>query len=100
MDASDSSGKTALHAAAANGQEKLVGVLIAAEANSNALDAHAWTPLHLAARNGHADCVRPLVAAGVNLKYVLFSSCFFVMVFFIIIVVVFGMGMQIACVCW
>ncbi len=57
---------TPLHAAAYNGYAGILGALIRAGAELEALGKGRRTPLHCAARTGHVDCVAALVAAGAD----------------------------------
>ncbi|CAG9467671.1 unnamed protein product [Pedinophyceae sp. YPF-701] len=59
-------GKTALHAAAANGSEDVCLALLQAGANVNAQNESGNTPLHWACLNGHVGVVRLLMAKGGN----------------------------------
>lgn len=54
----DISGKTALHAAAANGSVEIINLLASNGADLNAKNEHGSTPLHWAALNGHLDAGR------------------------------------------
>jgi DNA-binding transcriptional regulator YdaS (Cro superfamily) len=61
------SGKTALHLAAAGGHAEVVDVLLSAAANVAARDAaFGSTPLHVAAPQGHAAVVGKLILAGAD----------------------------------
>ncbi|MDC7238910.1 MAG: ankyrin repeat domain-containing protein, partial [Spirochaetales bacterium] len=60
----DSSGRTALHVAAAEGASNIVQLLLLQKADPNALDNEGKTPLHLAVENGHSESAEVLVAGG------------------------------------
>jgi hypothetical protein len=60
----DQTGKTALHWAAAQGNDQLVRLLLDHGFAIDAQDLHGHTPLHLAARNGNLSTVNFLVARG------------------------------------
>jgi len=62
--ASDSYGKTALHAAAGAGAPEVVQLLLSAGARPGAADDDGTTPLHVAAMMEQADSVAQLLAAG------------------------------------
>ncbi|GAQ85364.1 hypothetical protein KFL_002310200 [Klebsormidium nitens] len=64
--AADSSGRTALHMAAANGHENVVQLLLEKGANVNAANQEGNTPLHWAALNHHLQVVKRLLEAGAN----------------------------------
>src|SRR5438094_2700213 len=64
VNASDKSGSTPLHFAAAHGQLEVVKLLLAAKADVRAVTSHGNSPLHRAAREGHADIVELLLANG------------------------------------
>lgn len=67
----DRSGSSALHAAASQGHELCVEILLShsvpADAASASEGATGTTPLHLAAAKGHAGCVRMLLRHGASL---------------------------------
>lgn len=61
--------RTALHLAAAAGEERLLEVILRTPGDGrgaarNPLDAEGQTPLHLAVREGHLECVRWLLYRG------------------------------------
>ncbi len=64
--ATDKTGKTALHWAAARGNDALVQLLLDHDADIDARDTNGNTPLHLAARNGNLSMVKLLIARGAN----------------------------------
>lgn len=71
VDAVDLNGQTAISAAAQNGQDSVVALLISRGANLNALDDNCQSPLWWASRNGHASVVGQLLSAqGDNLACV------------------------------
>ena len=57
---------TGLPAAAACGDAKQIGALIAGGARPDVRDAHGRTPLHVAAFGRHAEAMRALVAGGAD----------------------------------
>ncbi len=57
-------GRTALHAAAENGQTKMVRELLRRGAYVRASDDSGWTPLHHAGLWNYADAAEELIAAG------------------------------------
>jgi len=59
-------GYTALHYAADKGDEDLVGLLLANNANPDIPDRRRQTPLHIAADGGEEEIVKKLVAAGAD----------------------------------
>jgi ankyrin repeat protein len=61
-------GRTALHAAAANGNLPEVRRLIASGADPGAVDADGFTPLHLAAGQFHVDVAAALLEAGADVN--------------------------------
>lgn len=61
-------GWTALHWAAADGDEELIHTLLAHRANVNVGDSLGKTPLHVAAGEGQLKAVQALVAARANLN--------------------------------
>jgi ankyrin repeat protein len=61
-------GRSALHLAAANGDEELVEMLLAAGANPNVQNRVGETPLHFAAAHGNIETVRILIAHGAFLN--------------------------------
>jgi ankyrin repeat protein len=67
INATDSSGRTALILAAQNGRAQTVSLLIAHHANLNHQDSLHHSALMKAARYGHADIVKQLIGAGANL---------------------------------
>jgi len=68
INAKDSYGRTALHKAAANGNEAEIVALIAAGANIHAKDEWGGTPLRLSAYNGHKGAMAKLIAAGADVN--------------------------------
>jgi len=68
VNAKNSSGETALHAAAALGRAGAVGVLLQKGANPNARTSGGWTPLHSAARFRHAQVARLLIGRGASVN--------------------------------
>ena len=61
---SDGSTRTALHAAAHQGHDVVLGLLLEHGAEVSAQANNEATPLHAAARGGHTECGRTLLAAG------------------------------------
>eukprot|EP00736_Rhodelphis_marinus_P007264 Rmarinus@m.16759 len=59
-------GNTALHLAAANGQDKVIPFLLKLDAPVNALNDRSETPLYLACANGHKDAVKSLLENGAS----------------------------------
>ncbi|KAM1115636.1 hypothetical protein TB2_006157 [Malus domestica] len=57
---------SALHIAAANGQIKILSMLLKRSVNPDALNRHKQTPLMLAAMHGKISCVQKLLEAGAN----------------------------------
>jgi ankyrin repeat protein len=74
VSAADKRGETALHAAARNGNTKLVQRLLMAGADPMAKDNSGWRPLELATSYGHADAVKSLLAAGAKVTPVV-NAC-------------------------
>jgi hypothetical protein len=64
--ATDSSGATPLHVAAALGRADAATLLLSKGADPNATDARGLTPLHLAAGGLHAAVVDELLSAGAD----------------------------------
>ncbi len=64
--APDSTGKTALHWAAAQGNDNIVRLLLDHGFTINTQDEEGNTPLHLAARNGNLSTVKLLLARDAN----------------------------------
>lgn len=64
--AKDKLGRTALHRAAAAGNQPMVRELVAARAVVNAADKDGWTPLHHALAEGHGDVGVLLVELGAD----------------------------------
>lgn len=60
----DSSGRTALHRAASNGDLRLVKCLINEGAYINMTDDKGWTPLHSAALRNRTDIAKLLINHG------------------------------------
>ncbi|KAH8676434.1 ankyrin repeat-containing domain protein, partial [Tricladium varicosporioides] len=61
------SGRSALHLAARNGNiENLRALLADKRIDMNLQDGQGQTPLHKAAKKGHLNCVKALVDAGVD----------------------------------
>ena len=58
---------SSLHFAAANGHTEIVKLLIAANAEVNAVNNLQKTPLHLAARSGHTEIVKLLIENGAKI---------------------------------
>lgn len=67
-------GETALHAAARNGNAKLIQRLLKAGADPMAKDNSGWRPLELATSYGHAEAVRLLLAGGAKVAPVV-NAC-------------------------
>ena len=61
---------TALHYAAANGKDTIVGQLIQAKANIQAVTSGGWTALHHAAWDGYNTIVGQLLQAKANIQAV------------------------------
>ena len=61
-------GRTALIAAAENGHEAMVSLLLSAGAKTDAANIHGWTALSLATHNRHAEVLKMLVRAGADVK--------------------------------
>lgn len=57
----DSEGKSALHAAAAQGQTECLGIILSHGADLSITDAAGLGPLHLAAKNNHVECCKKLI---------------------------------------
>jgi ankyrin repeat protein len=70
VSASNNRGETALHAAARNGNTKLIERLLKAGADPMAKDNSGWRPLELATSFGHRDAVKTLLAAGAQVSAV------------------------------
>jgi hypothetical protein len=66
IDLQDVDGATVLHLTAANGETKLVELLLIFGANVNQQDSEKLTALHLATLNGHTDTMKVLIAFGAN----------------------------------
>ncbi|KNC75282.1 hypothetical protein SARC_12189 [Sphaeroforma arctica JP610] len=66
-DKRDSDGKEALHIAAADGNEKMLSLLIQYGAKLDSTDYSGRTPLHLAAEYGHVNTAKALVANGARM---------------------------------
>jgi uncharacterized protein len=64
--AAELAGYTGLHAAAAKGDARAIGALLAGGANANGRDAHGRTPLHVAAHFSHGEAARALVKGGAD----------------------------------
>ena len=62
----NSDGWTALHYAAANGQDNIAKFLIDHGVDLNATNEDGWTALHLLARNGHYSTVYTLLINSAN----------------------------------
>ena len=77
VDTADQRGWTALHHAAANGNEDMVKELIAAGAQVDSRNSAQRTPLHYAAAAGHSEIIRKLITqeiANIQAKRGLFSG--------------------------
>jgi hypothetical protein len=70
VSAANNRGETALHAAARNGNAKLMQRLLKAGADPMAKDNSGWRPLELATSYGHRDAVKTLLAAGAEVSAV------------------------------
>ena len=70
VSAANSRGETALHAAARNGNAKLIERLLKAGADPMSRDNSGWRPLELATSYGHRDAVKTLLAAGAQVTAV------------------------------
>jgi ankyrin repeat protein len=69
VNAAQGDGMTALHWAAYKGDAEMVGLLVYAGANTEALTRLGdYTPLHLASEQGRTAAVKALLAAGANAK--------------------------------
>ncbi len=66
INARNAQGQTAVHLAAVNGHDDLLGHLIALGAGINAQDNAGNTPLHLAVRGGSDMCIRVLRSRGAD----------------------------------
>ena len=66
IDAQDAMGRTALAWAAARGDRRSVGTLLASHANPNIIDAQISGPLSNAAAQGHTACVELLLQYGAD----------------------------------
>jgi ankyrin repeat protein len=66
VSAADQDNNTALHLAAENGHETVVGVLLSARAAVDSADAEGFTPLLSAAARGHAGVAKVLLEAGAS----------------------------------
>src|SRR5690606_756207 len=64
INATDKYGKTALHYAADNGQERLVSILINQKSDFDKQDGNLDTPLHIAIKKGKSDVIHHLLEAG------------------------------------
>ena len=62
----DSSGRTILHYAANRGNTKVLGLILTAGADANALDNEGQTPLFYAVNRSYEDNVRMLISSGAN----------------------------------
>ncbi|KAK3913362.1 Ankyrin repeat domain-containing protein 50 [Frankliniella fusca] len=69
--ADPSSGRTLLHALAAEGDARLLELALSScpEADLERTDRHGQTPLNLAARHGHADVVEVLLVGGAQVDH-------------------------------
>ncbi|KAK2161473.1 hypothetical protein NP493_1584g00026 [Ridgeia piscesae] len=68
IDAPDDFNRTCLHAAACGGNEDVVELLLAREADHSLTDCEGKTPLHYAAGDVHYRCVVSLVTAGAEIN--------------------------------
>ncbi|CAN0324075.1 unnamed protein product, partial [Ectocarpus sp. 13 AM-2016] len=64
-------GRTALHFAACQGGDEMIGALLAGGAGIDALDDCGATPLMLAATEGQLSVVKALLSAGANVNFVI-----------------------------
>ncbi|KAH9215072.1 ankyrin repeat-containing domain protein, partial [Leptodontidium sp. 2 PMI_412] len=60
-------GRTALHYASAGGHAEIVGILLDAGEDIDAVDGKGWTALHMAADCGHVEVLMLLVNDGADL---------------------------------
>ncbi|PVH76897.1 ankyrin, partial [Cadophora sp. DSE1049] len=67
-------GRTALHYASAQGHAEVIGILLEAGADIDAVDEDGWTALHVAADCGHIDVLMLLVNDGADLNAAVGSS--------------------------
>jgi hypothetical protein len=70
VSATNDRGETALHAAARNGNTKLIERLLGAGADPMARDNSGWRALELATSYGHVDAVKTLLKAGAEVSAV------------------------------
>ena len=70
------SGRTALHAAAANGSEAVARILLAVGSDIDAQSADGFTPAHIAASMGHSAVILALAEYGANMHITSKSSFF------------------------
>ncbi|MHC4228208.1 MAG: ankyrin repeat domain-containing protein, partial [Planctomycetota bacterium] len=68
VNATDTTGETALHIAALGGHKDVVLALLDAKASANAENPMGRTPLHYAAREGHSAAVEALLAHGATVN--------------------------------
>ncbi|XP_062700547.1 uncharacterized protein LOC109424597 [Aedes albopictus] len=67
VNAPDSTGCTALHRSASEGNFLLVELLLGKGADVNAVDTNNWTPLHFACQNGHKEFAKILIREKANI---------------------------------
>jgi hypothetical protein len=70
VSATNNRGETALHAAARNGNTRLIERLIEAGADLMARDTSGWRPLELATSYGHLEAVKTLLKGGAEVSTV------------------------------
>ena len=60
--------QTALHTAAGNGHKNIVKLLIANDANMNAIDENGWTALRHASNDSHVELMKMLIDGGADIN--------------------------------
>lgn len=69
LDATDESGRTALHAAAEAGDADIVAILLIRGAEADPIDDIGRTPLLMSVANGHGEVTEILVASGADISW-------------------------------